>query len=72
LHAGVVRVEPFENRFAFVVVNTRLRAVGARLVPLAVDTHLFDHHQADAIAALGAMATRPTPNYGGNVIPLHG
>jgi hypothetical protein len=42
------------------------------LVPLAVDTHLFDHHQTDAMAALGAMATRPTPNYGGNVIPLHG
>lgn len=38
---------------------------------LAIYTHLFntDDH-AEAIAALGAMATKPT--YGANVAPLHG
>ena len=38
---------------------------------LAIYTHLFDtDDHADAMAALGAMAT--TPSYGTNVVPLHG
>jgi integrase len=38
---------------------------------LTVYTHLFADDHADAMAALGAMAT-PTPSYRGNVVPLHG
>jgi hypothetical protein len=41
---------------------------------LGVYAHLFntDDH-AEAMAALGAMATPATPqSYGGNVVPLHG
>jgi hypothetical protein len=39
----------------------------------AISKHLIntDDH-ASNMAALGALATRPTPSYTGNVVPLHG
>jgi hypothetical protein len=38
---------------------------------LSIYAHLFEDDHADAMAALGAMATAPKA-YGSNVIPLHG
>jgi hypothetical protein len=39
----------------------------------AISRHLIntDDHASNT-AAMGALATRPTPSYTGNVVPLHG
>jgi hypothetical protein len=39
---------------------------------LGVYAHLFADDHGDAMAALGALGTGPSPSYGGNVISLHG
>lgn len=73
---GLDRVEAHEGSssavpVAFVIVHTRLDAVGASSGPLTVYTHLIDGDHAETMAALEAMSqpTAAEPSYTVNVVP---